>query len=76
MRMLQNTLADMPDEVAARVKDDLIVPLLTSEYEWAKTAWEVLCRCLWCNNGDEFFVMLYAKDENYSVDGKDRGYHP
>ena len=25
-----NTLADMPDEVAARVKDELIVPLLTS----------------------------------------------
>ena len=31
-----NTLADMPDEVAARVKDELIVPLLTSEYEWAQ----------------------------------------
>ena len=35
-----NTLADMPDEVAARVKDELMVPLLTSEYEWAQTAWE------------------------------------
>ena len=30
----------MPDEVAARVKDELIVPLLTSEHEWAQTAWE------------------------------------
>ena len=33
-----NVLADMPDEVAEKVKSDLIVPLLTSEYDWAQTA--------------------------------------
>ena len=35
-----NVLADMPDEVAEKVKSDLIVPLLTSEYDWAQTSWE------------------------------------
>ena len=67
-----NTLADMPDEVAARVKDELMVPLLTSEYEWAQTAWEDYADDYGVANGDEFFAMLYAKDENYSVDGKDQ----
>ena len=67
-----NTLADMPDEVAARVKDELIVPLLTSEYEWAQTAWEDYADAYGVTNGDEFFGMLYAADENYSVDGKDQ----
>ena len=67
-----NTLADMPDEVAARVKDELIVPLLTSEYEWAQTAWEDYADAYGVTNGDEFFGMLYAVDENYSVDGKDQ----
>ena len=67
-----NTLADMPDEVAARVKDELIVPLLTSEYEWAQTAWEDYADAYGVTNGDEFFGMLYAADENYSVDGKIR----
>ena len=67
-----NTLADMPDEVAARVKDELMVPLLTSEYEWAQTAWEDYADAYGVTNGDEFFGMLYAADENYSVDGKDQ----
>ena len=67
-----NTLADMPDEVAARVKDELMVPLLTSEYEWAQTAWEDYADAYGVTNGDEFFGMLYAVDENYSVDGKDQ----
>ena len=67
-----NTLADMPDEVAARVKDELMVPLLTSEYEWAQTAWEDYADDYGVANGDEFFAMLYAKDETYSVDGKDQ----
>ena len=62
----------MPDEVAARVKDELMVPLLTSEYEWAQTAWEDYADAYGVTNGDEFFGMLYAADENYSVDGKIR----
>ena len=57
---------------AARVKDELIVPLLTSEYEWAQTAWEDYADAYGVTNGDEFFGMLYAVDENYSVDGKIR----
>ena len=67
-----NTLADMPDEVAARVKDELMVPLLTSEYEWAQTAWEDYADAYGVTNGDEFFGMLYAVDENYSTEGKDQ----
>ena len=54
------------------MKDELIVPLLTSEYEWAQTAWEDYADAYGVTNGDEFFGMLYAADENYSVDGKDQ----
>ena len=43
-----------------RVKDELIVPLLTSEYEWAQTAWEDYADAYGVTNGDEFFAMLYA----------------
>ena len=67
-----NTLAEMPDEVAQKVKTDLIVPLLTSEYDWAQTAWEDYADAYGVTNGDEFFAMLYATEDGYSVDGKDQ----
>ena len=67
-----NVLADMPDEVAEKVKTDLIVPLLTSEYDWAQGAWEDYADAYGVASGDEFFALLYAQDENYSVDGKDQ----
>lgn len=68
-----NVLADMPDEVAEKVKSDLIVPLLTSEYDWAQTAWEDYADAYGVASGDEFFAMLYATEDGYSVDGKDQG---
>ena len=67
-----NVLADMPDEVAEKVKSDLIVPLLTSEYDWAQTAWEDYADAYGVASGDEFFAMLYATEDGYSVDGKDQ----
>lgn len=39
---------------------------------WAQTAWEDYADAYGVTNGDEFFGMLYAVDENYSVDGKDQ----
>ena len=62
----------MPDEVAQKVKDELIVPLLTSEYGWAQEAWEDYADAYGVASGDEFFAMLYAVDEDYSTEGKDQ----
>ena len=41
-----NTLAEMPDEVAEKVKSDLIVPLLTAEYAVGTGCMGRLCRRL------------------------------
>lgn len=65
-------LAEMPEELAASVKEELIVPLLTAEYDWAAAAWEDYAEDYGVTNGDEFFALLYATDENYSVEGKDK----
>ena len=54
------------------MKSDLIVPLLTSEYDWAQTAWEDYADAYGVASGDEFFAMLYATEDGYSVDGKDQ----
>ena len=50
------------------LKSDLIVPLLTSEYDWAQTAWEDYADAYGVASGDEFFAMLYATEDGYSVD--------
>ena len=56
-----------------RVKSDLIVPLLTSEYDWAQTAWEDYADAYGVASGDEFFAMLYAtRRRATAVDGKDQ----
>ena len=45
----------MPDvKLLQRVKDELMVPLSASEYEWAQTAWEDY-DTYGVTNGDEFF---------------------
>lgn len=64
-------LAEMPDEVAASIKD-MMVGLLDSEYDWADSAWEDYAADYGVNSGAEFFALLYATDENYSAEGKDR----
>lgn len=66
------TLEELPDEVAEKIKSDLILPLLDSEYDWAESAWEDYKDAYGVNSGAEFFGLLYSLDENYSVDGKDR----
>lgn len=64
-------LAEMPEDLAAKVKAELILPLLTSEYDWAQTAWEDYAEDYGVASGDEFFATLYATAEDYSVEGKD-----
>ena len=69
---VENVLNDMPDELAEKVKSDLIMPLLSSEYDWAESDWESYKEDYQVNSAAEFFVMLYAKDQDYSADDKDR----
>lgn len=65
-------LEEMPEDFAAQVKENLIVPLLDSEYDWAESAWEDYAADYGVNSGAEFFVLLYSQDEAYSAEGKDR----
>ena len=48
------------------------MPLLSSEYDWAESDWESYKEDYQVNSAAEFFVMLYAKDQDYSADDKDR----
>lgn len=64
-------LAEMPEELAASVKDAMKA-LLDSEYDWADEVWEDYSADYGVNSGAEFFALLYSQDENYSVEGKDR----
>ncbi|MDO5135910.1 MAG: ABC transporter substrate-binding protein [Eubacteriales bacterium] len=68
---VEAALTEMPDEVAQQVKDQLILPLLQSEYDWAASDWETYKDSYGVESGDEFFVLLYSLEEGYSAEGKD-----
>ncbi|MDD2959011.1 MAG: ABC transporter substrate-binding protein [Lachnospiraceae bacterium] len=67
-----STLADLPEDLAGQVKTELIMPLLTSEYDWADSVWEDYAEDYGVASGAEFFALLYSTDENYSAEGKDK----
>lgn len=58
----------MPEDLATQISENIIAPVLTSEYDW--------CGDVFADYGfasqDECFAGFYSLDENYSIEGKDK----
>lgn len=69
--MVNAALDEMPEELATRIADEIVKPLLESEAEWAKSAWEDYAESYEVASAEEFYALLYSKEESYSTEGKD-----
>lgn len=72
--MVQAKQDEMPEDLATQISENLITPLLTSEFEWVKS--DVVSDPTSFGleegmNAAQCFAGLYAKDEGYDATGKD-----
>ena len=63
-------LEEMPEALADQIKNDVVEPLLASEYSWCEGAWEDYAEDFGVSSADEFFVTLYSTDADYDGTGK------
>lgn len=59
---------EMPEELAAQVSENIIAPVLTSEFDWCG---DVFADYDFASQ-EECFAGLYSLDESYSAEGKDK----
>ena len=64
-------IAEMPEVLETAIIENVITPTLTSEVTWCQDSWEQYADAYGVSNAEEFFVVAYSLDENYSADGKD-----
>ena len=72
--MVQAKIDEMPEDLANQIKETLITPLLTSEFEWVKSDVVSDPTSYGCEEGmtaAQCFATLYAVDENYDPADKD-----
>ena len=64
-------IAEMPEVLETAIIENVITPTLTSEVTWCQDSWEQYADAYGVSNAEEFFVVAYSLDENYSADGED-----